>query len=32
VKVTRIPAGDFARDFDETVDSIIRTAAALIGD
>jgi hypothetical protein len=28
----RIPAGEVARNVDETVDSIVRAAAALIGD
>ena len=32
VKVMRIPAGEVARNFDETVDSIVRAASALIGD
>ena len=30
VKVMRVPAGEFARNFDETVDAIMRTAASLI--
>jgi very-short-patch-repair endonuclease len=32
VKVMRIPASEFARNFDETVDAIVRMAAALIAD
>jgi very-short-patch-repair endonuclease len=32
VKVVRIPAGELTRDFDETVDAIVRMAASLIGD
>jgi very-short-patch-repair endonuclease len=31
VKVMRIPAAEFARNFDETVDAIVQMAASLIG-
>jgi very-short-patch-repair endonuclease len=30
VKVMRIPAGELARNFDETIDAIVRMAASLI--